>query len=131
LVVASLGRRTDKTRDVARQVRIAAVDKGFLDRKFLSVASASFRGMSSNGDMDRDAVSAAFDVLDATLDRVEKLDFAALSTHEVLGLLELLERVRQRLSTPPPSLMAAAAAKAVHGTVAAPSATALKLIWPN
>jgi hypothetical protein len=76
--------------------------------------------MSSNGDMDRDAFWAAFDVLDARLDRLMQLDLSALSAQELLGLLERLEEVRRRLSTPPATLMAAAAAKAVNATVAAP-----------
>jgi hypothetical protein len=81
--------------------------------------------MSSNGDMDRDAAWAAFDVLDAALNRVMQLDYSALSTGELWWLLERIERVRRKLSTPPPAVMAAAAAKAVYGTAAASCAMML------
>jgi hypothetical protein len=64
--------------------------------------------MSSNGDMDRDAFWPAFDVLNATLDRVMELDFSALSRRE----------------------SSAAAAKAVQGTAAAsPPAPLSRTRW--
>ncbi|BBX76067.1 HNH endonuclease [Mycobacterium shinjukuense] len=47
--------------------------------------------------MDREAITAAFDTLDAGVDAVLGLDFEALSTHERLVLLERVERVRRRL----------------------------------
>jgi hypothetical protein len=53
--------------------------------------------MSSSAVVDRDAVTAAFDALDAAVDGVLGLDFEALSTRERLTLLERCERVRRRL----------------------------------
>jgi hypothetical protein len=53
--------------------------------------------MSSCALVDRDAVTAAFDALDAAVDGVLGLDFEALSTRERLALLERCERVRRRL----------------------------------
>jgi len=47
--------------------------------------------------MDREAVTAAFDALDAAVDAVADLQFDALTTRESLGLLERCERVRRRL----------------------------------
>ena len=49
--------------------------------------------------MDRDAITAAFDALDAALDTVAELKFDALTTPERLALLERCERVRRRLPT--------------------------------
>jgi hypothetical protein len=47
--------------------------------------------------MDREAITAAFDALDAAVDGVAGLQFDALTTREWLGLLERCERVRRRL----------------------------------
>ncbi|BBX72428.1 DUF222 domain-containing protein [Mycobacterium shinjukuense] len=47
--------------------------------------------------MDRQAITAAFDALDAGVDAVLELDCEALSTQERLVLLERVERVRRRL----------------------------------
>ena len=47
--------------------------------------------------MDREAITAAFDTLDAALEAVAGLRFDALTTREWLGLLERCERVRRRL----------------------------------
>lgn len=49
--------------------------------------------------MDRDAITGAFDALDAAFDAVAELKFDALTTPERLGLLERCERVRRRLPT--------------------------------
>ena len=53
--------------------------------------------MSSCAVVDRDAVTAAFDALDAAVEGVLGLDFEALTTRERLALLERCERVRRRL----------------------------------
>jgi len=53
--------------------------------------------MSSCAVVDRDAVTAAFDALDAAVEGVLGLDFEALTTRERLTLLERCERVRRRL----------------------------------
>jgi hypothetical protein len=53
--------------------------------------------MSSTEVVDREAITAAFDNLDAALDGVLGLDFDALTTPERLALLERCERVRRRL----------------------------------
>jgi hypothetical protein len=53
--------------------------------------------MSSGGIVDREAITAAFDAVDAALDGVAGLGFDALTTQECLGLLERSERWRQRL----------------------------------
>ncbi len=53
--------------------------------------------MSSGVVADREAVATAFDALDAAVDAVVGLDFALLSTHERLVLLERCEKVRRRL----------------------------------
>jgi hypothetical protein len=53
--------------------------------------------MSSCAVVDRDAITAAFDALDAAVDGVLGLDFEALTTRERLALLERCERVRRRL----------------------------------
>ncbi len=53
--------------------------------------------MSSTKVVDREAITAAFDALDAAADGVLKLDFEALNTPERLALLERCERVRRRL----------------------------------
>ncbi|BBX97273.1 hypothetical protein MLAC_25670 [Mycobacterium lacus] len=50
--------------------------------------------------MDREAITAAFDALDAAVDGVVGLRFDALSTREWLTLLERVERVRRRLPVP-------------------------------
>ena len=47
--------------------------------------------------MDRDAITAAFDTLDAAVDGVLGLDFEGLTTRERLVLVERVERVRRRL----------------------------------
>src|SRR3954452_19815736 len=47
--------------------------------------------------MDSEAITAAFDALDAAVDGVLGLDFERLSTVERLALLERVERVRRRL----------------------------------
>lgn len=52
--------------------------------------------MAGNG-VDREALSAALDSLDAALDRVAQFDCAALTTREHLALLERVERWRRRL----------------------------------
>jgi hypothetical protein len=53
--------------------------------------------MSSCGIVDREAVVAKFEALDAALDDVIGLDLEALTTPERLRLLERLERVRRCL----------------------------------
>src|SRR6185503_17036288 len=50
--------------------------------------------------MDREAITAAFDELDAAVDVVVGLDFDALTTREWLALLERCEKVRRRLPVP-------------------------------
>ena len=57
----------------------------------MSVASDSFVGM------DRDAITAAFEALDAAVGAVLGLDFEGLTTPERLALLERVERVHRRL----------------------------------
>src|SRR5271165_6369869 len=47
--------------------------------------------------VDREAMTAAFDALDAAFDGVAGLDFDALTTPEQLALLERCERLRRRL----------------------------------
>ena len=56
--------------------------------------------MGSSGIVDREAITAAFDALDAAIDGVAGLDFDALTTREWLALLERCERVRRRLPVP-------------------------------
>jgi len=53
--------------------------------------------MSSSAIFDRESVVAAFDALDADVDAIGALGFDALTTPELLGLLERLERVRRVL----------------------------------
>ena len=53
--------------------------------------------MGSSGVVDREAITAAFDVLDAAFDGVAELDCEALTTPEQLGLLERFERLRRRI----------------------------------
>jgi hypothetical protein len=54
--------------------------------------------MSSGGaGADREAITAAFDALDAAVDGVLRLDFEALCTRERLALLQRCERVRRRI----------------------------------
>jgi hypothetical protein len=53
--------------------------------------------MSLGGIVDREAITAAFDVLDAAFDGVAGLGFDALTTHDCLVLLERCEKVRRRL----------------------------------
>ncbi|MCV7052491.1 HNH endonuclease [Mycobacterium heidelbergense] len=53
--------------------------------------------MAGSGVVDREAITAAFDALDAAVDGVVGLDFEALSTRERLVLLERCERVRRRV----------------------------------
>src|ERR1700758_3215520 len=53
--------------------------------------------MAASGVVDREAVTAAFDVLDAAVDGVAALDVDALSTREWLALLERTEKLRRRL----------------------------------
>src|SRR5882757_3936083 len=50
--------------------------------------------------MDREAITAAFDALDAALDAVVELNFDALTTREWLGLLARCEKVRRRVPVP-------------------------------
>src|ERR1700756_3542708 len=52
---------------------------------------------SASGVVDREALTAVFDALDAALDGVSALKFDALTTPERLALLERCERVRRRL----------------------------------
>ncbi|HWF27172.1 MAG TPA: HNH endonuclease signature motif containing protein [Mycobacterium sp.] len=56
--------------------------------------------MSSSGIVDREAITAAFDAVDAAFDGVAGLGFDALTTQECLGLLERSERWRRRLPVP-------------------------------
>jgi hypothetical protein len=53
--------------------------------------------MSSGGIVDREAMTAAFDALDAALDVVAALDFDPLTARERFTFLERSERVRRRL----------------------------------
>ncbi|WP_419724155.1 hypothetical protein, partial [Mycobacterium haemophilum] len=53
----------------------------------LSVASDSFGGMGCGAVVDREAITAAFDALDAAVDGVAALDFDALCAREWLVLL--------------------------------------------
>jgi Domain of unknown function (DUF222) len=53
--------------------------------------------MSCSAVVDQEALTAAFDALDAAVDGVLGLDFEALTTRERLVLLERCERVRRRL----------------------------------
>jgi Domain of unknown function (DUF222) len=50
--------------------------------------------------VDREAITAAFDALDAAVDGVAGLDFDPLTTQEWLAFLERCERVRRRLPVP-------------------------------
>jgi hypothetical protein len=52
--------------------------------------------MGSDGVVDREAITAAFDALDAAVDGMAALKFDALTTREWLALLERVERVRRR-----------------------------------
>ncbi|MGO9509334.1 MAG: DUF222 domain-containing protein, partial [Mycobacterium sp.] len=54
----------------------------------------------SSGVMDREAIMAAYDVLDAAIDVVGELNFDALTTREWLALLERSESMRRRLPVP-------------------------------
>jgi len=56
--------------------------------------------MSSGAVIDRDAISAAFDALDAAIGGVAGLCFDALTPRECLALLERCEKVRRRLPVP-------------------------------
>ncbi|ORB85065.1 hypothetical protein B1987_16125 [Mycobacterium kansasii] len=56
--------------------------------------------MSSGGVVDRETVTAAFDVLDAALDTVVDLNFDALTTPVWLALMQRCEKVRRRLRVP-------------------------------
>jgi hypothetical protein len=56
--------------------------------------------MTSGGIIDRDAITAAFDVLDAAIDGVRDLSFDALAPRECLALLERCEKMRRRLPVP-------------------------------
>lgn len=65
-----------------------------------------------------DGIVAAYDVLDAALDRVLELDCTALSDHESLALLRRCERLRRRLPAaehPLVNQIAAADAEAIGG----------------
>lgn len=53
--------------------------------------------MGSGGVIDRDAISAAFDALDAAIEGVAGLSFDALVPRECLALLERCEKTRRRL----------------------------------
>ncbi|WP_139333028.1 DUF222 domain-containing protein, partial [Mycobacterium sp. SP-6446] len=53
--------------------------------------------MSPDGVVDREALTAAFDTLDAAFDDTAGFDFEALTSPEQLGLLERYERLRRRL----------------------------------
>ncbi|MGB8390395.1 13E12 repeat family protein, partial [Mycobacterium sp.] len=55
--------------------------------------------MVSGSVVDREAITAAFDALDAAVDGVATLDFDAVTTQERLMLLERCERVRRRIPT--------------------------------
>ena len=76
----------------------------------MSVGSASFVVM--GGGVDRAAVTAAFDALDAAVDAVAGLHFDMLGTHDWLVLLERCERVRRRLPVPEHQLINALARQA-------------------
>jgi hypothetical protein len=54
----------------------------------------------SSGVVDREAIMAALDVLDAAVDDVGELNFDALTTQESLALLERTESLRRRLPVP-------------------------------
>jgi hypothetical protein len=53
--------------------------------------------MGSSGVVDREALTAALDVLDAAFDKATGFDCEALSTREQLVLLERFERLRRRI----------------------------------
>jgi hypothetical protein len=53
--------------------------------------------MGFSGVVDREALTAAFDALDAALDGVAALKFDALTTPERLALLKRCEQIRRRL----------------------------------
>jgi hypothetical protein len=53
--------------------------------------------MSSSGVVDREAITATFDALDAAFDKAATLDCDTLATRELLGLLERTERLRRRI----------------------------------
>ncbi len=53
--------------------------------------------MSSGGVIDREAMTAAFDALDAAFDKVAEFDVDALATNDQLALLERYERLRRRI----------------------------------
>ena len=69
------------------------------------MVSDSLSGMSSSGIVDRDAITAVYDALDAAVDRVVGLDHDALTTQEWLALLQRIERVRRRLPVPEHALI--------------------------
>src|SRR5437879_9153243 len=56
--------------------------------------------MSSDAVVDREAMTAAFDTLDAAFDETAGFDFDALTSPEQLALLERYERLRRRLPGP-------------------------------
>jgi hypothetical protein len=51
----------------------------------------------AGGGVDREALSAALDAMDAAFERVLEFDCQALTTPEQLALLERFERLRRRL----------------------------------
>lgn len=53
--------------------------------------------MGSSGVVDLEAMTTAFDALDAAVDAVVELDFEALSPSEQLALLERCEPLRRRI----------------------------------
>src|SRR6516225_9490569 len=51
----------------------------------------------AGGVVDREAITATFDALDAAFDKAAALDCEALTTRELLGLLQCCEKVRRRI----------------------------------
>ncbi len=53
--------------------------------------------MASSGGVGREALSAAFDAIEAALDKAVAVDCDALTTRDLLDMLERCERVRRRI----------------------------------
>jgi hypothetical protein len=83
--------------------------------------------MTSGGIIDRDAITAAFDVLDAAIDGVGDLSFDALVPRECLALLERCEKMRRRLPVPEHKLINHLPGKPPQRSSAASCLTR----WPN
>ena len=77
--------------------------------------------------MDREALTKAFDALDAALDGVTGLDFGALTTREWLAFLERCQRARRRLPATEHQLINHLARQSTQKNWAA----SCSMRWPN